>query len=133
MAKARSLVFIIGIPTTSAATSMSRTAIQARPMELRTMFLAASAITLTIARDRKSTRLNSSHDQISYAVFCLKKKTMNSGIAKHIKHIHCALRNTALISSVECASKPLTVWLGLLYHSKVVWVYQPQIELGVGW
>src|SRR5206468_8903246 len=28
----------------------------------------------TIYKDRKSTRLNSSHDQISYAVFCLKKK-----------------------------------------------------------
>src|SRR2546430_11654234 len=28
----------------------------------------------TGARDRKSTRLNSSHSQISYAVFCLKKK-----------------------------------------------------------
>src|SRR2546430_7167395 len=27
------------------------------------------------ALDRKSTRLNSSHSQISYAVFCLKKKT----------------------------------------------------------
>src|SRR2546421_7980389 len=27
-----------------------------------------------LTRDRKSTRLNSSHDQISYAVFCLKKK-----------------------------------------------------------
>src|SRR5256886_13476766 len=27
-------------------------------------------------RDRKSTRLNSSHSQISYAVFCLKKKTI---------------------------------------------------------
>src|SRR5688572_33121448 len=27
-----------------------------------------------IRRDRKSTRLNSSHSQISYAVFCLKKK-----------------------------------------------------------
>src|SRR3989475_6831658 len=26
------------------------------------------------AQDRKSTRLNSSHSQISYAVFCLKKK-----------------------------------------------------------
>src|SRR2546428_5042653 len=26
--------------------------------------------------DRKSTRLNSSHDQISYAVFCLKKKKL---------------------------------------------------------
>src|SRR2546430_12591119 len=30
--------------------------------------------TLSIAVDRKSTRLNSSHSQISYAVFCLKKK-----------------------------------------------------------
>src|SRR5688572_31025321 len=29
---------------------------------------------LTGVRDRKSTRLNSSHSQISYAVFCLKKK-----------------------------------------------------------
>src|SRR2546428_9281081 len=29
-------------------------------------------------RDRKSTRLNSSHDQISYAVFCLKKKIHNT-------------------------------------------------------
>src|SRR2546427_3932343 len=33
-------------------------------------------------RDRKSTRLNSSHSQISYAVFCLKKKkTKNNNIA----------------------------------------------------
>src|SRR2546430_12809381 len=30
-----------------------------------------------IAIDRKSTRLNSSHSQISYAVFCLKKKKHN--------------------------------------------------------
>src|SRR2546421_7072336 len=30
----------------------------------------------TLGLDRKSTRLNSSHDQISYAVFCLKKKTL---------------------------------------------------------
>src|SRR2546421_225897 len=28
--------------------------------------------------DRKSTRLNSSHDQISYAVFCLKKKNIHN-------------------------------------------------------
>src|SRR5699024_12058677 len=33
-------------------------------------------------RDRKSTRLNSSHVSISYAVFCLKKKKK--------KHTHCA-------------------------------------------
>src|SRR2546421_1096877 len=32
---------------------------------------------LDINTDRKSTRLNSSHDQISYAVFCLKKKKQN--------------------------------------------------------
>src|SRR2546427_8767137 len=30
-------------------------------------------------RDRKSTRLNSSHSQISYAVFCLKKKKRKGG------------------------------------------------------
>src|SRR5688572_32044209 len=30
--------------------------------------------------DRKSTRLNSSHSQISYAVFCLKKKKQNNVI-----------------------------------------------------
>src|SRR3712207_7348414 len=31
--------------------------------------------TAELSRDRKSTRLNSSHANISYAVFCLKKKT----------------------------------------------------------
>src|SRR2546427_1960973 len=40
-------------------------------------------------RDRKSTRLNSSHSQISYAVFCLKKKkkkknTEQRNVYKHI-------------------------------------------------
>src|SRR5688572_30998506 len=32
-------------------------------------------------RDRKSTRLNSSHSQISYAVFCLKKKSIQLFVA----------------------------------------------------
>src|SRR5206468_10803151 len=32
----------------------------------------AVALKVTNSKDRKSTRLNSSHDQISYAVFCLK-------------------------------------------------------------
>src|SRR5207245_6710535 len=32
-----------------------------------------------VVRDRKSTRLNSSHGSISYAVFCLKKKTKQAG------------------------------------------------------
>src|SRR2546430_11090239 len=34
-------------------------------------------------RDRKSTRLNSSHSQISYAVFCLKKITPSSMTSSH--------------------------------------------------
>src|SRR5216683_5919525 len=37
-------------------------------------------------QDRKSTRLNSSHDQISYAVFCLKKKKKKNKTNTH-KHI----------------------------------------------
>src|SRR5256885_9876334 len=41
----------------------------------------------TTDRDRKSTRLNSSHLVISYAVFCLKKKTQNSVI--HTRADHC--------------------------------------------
>src|SRR5206468_9703676 len=37
-------------------------------------FIGAIFILGIVLVDRKSTRLNSSHDQISYAVFCLKKK-----------------------------------------------------------
>src|SRR2546428_5508513 len=37
--------------------------------------------------DRKSTRLNSSHDQISYAVFCLKKKKQNIAYHDCVKQV----------------------------------------------
>src|SRR2546430_12023366 len=37
---------------------------------------------LIARRDRKSTRLNSSHSQISYAVFCLKKKKTLGSISR---------------------------------------------------
>src|SRR3712207_8247250 len=37
------------------------------------------------ALDRKSTRLNSSHANISYAVFCLKKKTTTSSTATRLR------------------------------------------------
>src|SRR2546430_8857807 len=40
-----------------------------------------------ISRDRKSTRLNSSHSQISYAVFCLKKKTKLTLLPKKLFRI----------------------------------------------
>src|SRR2546430_12975275 len=43
-------------------------------------------------RDRKSTRLNSSHSQISYAVFCLKKKkyTPHRTALPRIVQRHCS-------------------------------------------
>src|SRR3712207_7207445 len=37
-----------------------------------------------LRKDRKSTRLNSSHANISYAVFCLKKKKQHT---KHMNHV----------------------------------------------
>src|SRR2546430_11447361 len=37
---------------------------------------------MTERRDRKSTRLNSSHSQISYAVFCLKKKNERIAVSQ---------------------------------------------------
>src|SRR5689334_23481655 len=44
-----------------------------------------SSFLLSAIIDRKSTRLNSSHSSISYAVFCLKKK-------KQTHHTHCYLQ-----------------------------------------
>src|SRR2546422_4574566 len=45
--------------------------------------------------DRKSTRLNSSHGYISYAVFCLKKKNM------HIRHLALLLHNLRHLVGVD--------------------------------
>src|SRR5688572_31720381 len=47
-------------------------------------------------QDRKSTRLNSSHSQISYAVFCLKKKTKTS------KHHSSTSTTTVTMFSYRC-------------------------------
>src|SRR2546430_6553097 len=54
------------------------------------------------AVDRKSTRLNSSHSQISYAVFCLKKKKKTAYVTRHSTDTdlptiqHANLNNTVL-------------------------------------
>src|SRR2546427_7216676 len=45
-----------------------------------------SIVALDVVRDRKSTRLNSSHSQISYAVFCLKKKKKKIKKRPHVRH-----------------------------------------------
>src|SRR2546430_7399449 len=56
------------------------------------------SFTVVSLSDRKSTRLNSSHSQISYAVFCLKKKK---------KHIPKPIRGTTLSDSQASDSTPL--------------------------
>src|SRR2546430_10208505 len=64
-------------------------AVSTRLIELRSD--SPDLTTLSAARpDRKSTRLNSSHSQISYAVFCLKKK---KGPA-HAQGMHRTLTTT---------------------------------------
>src|SRR2546430_4476144 len=50
------------------------------PGERALAFLVLSQIDDHLTLDRKSTRLNSSHSQISYAVFCLKKKKTKTTI-----------------------------------------------------
>src|SRR5256885_10533407 len=56
--------------------------------------LRSTAWTKRVLRDRKSTRLNSSHLVISYAVFCLKKKKKHTP-QHHPFHclVLCCLRN----------------------------------------
>src|SRR5256886_8762481 len=49
--------------------------------------LSGSPKNLHTMLDRKSTRLNSSHSQISYAVFCLKKKTYKQDSALPIRSL----------------------------------------------
>src|SRR5258708_18594717 len=44
--------------------------------------------------DRKSTRLNSSHQIISYAVFCLKKKINDSSLDDLLRHLYTTITLT---------------------------------------
>src|SRR5690625_6441533 len=51
--------------------------------DLEHFLLQQAAHALAQEQDRKSTRLNSSHVAISYAVFCLKKKRRNETTSTH--------------------------------------------------
>src|SRR2546422_7897372 len=50
-------------------------------------------------QDRKSTRLNSSHGYISYAVFCLKKK--NKKDKSHCMHVNSTYRDVEHVKAVR--------------------------------
>src|SRR5947199_3919603 len=53
---------------------------------LRAVRIFAAVCVSTFPSDRKSTRLNSSHLGISYAVFCLKKKKINKNDSIQVWH-----------------------------------------------
>src|SRR2546430_10244662 len=57
--------------------------------------------------DRKSTRLNSSHSQISYAVFCLKKKKTNYHESSLIKSTTARILRGILDAITRCTSRTL--------------------------
>src|SRR5688572_32191971 len=70
------------------------------------------AVTRSRTGDRKSTRLNSSHSQISYAVFCLKKKKKkkkkNKSNKKKKKRNNKKVKNEThniKIETIICTSK----------------------------
>src|SRR2546429_3422787 len=68
-----------------------------------------NAVSEAVRTDRKSTRLNSSHGYISYAVFCLKKKKTNherpkqpygrQHLYQHIRTHHTPYYKTAFLSN----------------------------------
>src|SRR2546430_7477613 len=63
------------------------TTAKVRALGVRPAYTLAAGLAQTfnwyVREDRKSTRLNSSHSQISYAVFCLKKKNQELAVSQH--------------------------------------------------
>src|SRR5260221_6067740 len=74
----RSFIHASAVPTTKANSDAPKANLSefqnSRRVSLEFAF-GASLFAFVVGTDRKSTRLNSSHTVISYAVFCLKKKT----------------------------------------------------------
>src|SRR5256885_3090516 len=67
------------------------------------------------ARDRKSTRLNSSHLVISYAVFCLKKQLRVPGVSRQQRDItHAALTEIFTMYSREAGVYRLVGLLSMI-------------------
>src|SRR3989475_1254772 len=75
-----------------------------RGMDGFLVILGVMSSNVALQQDRKSTRLNSSHSQISYAVFCLKKKKkhirpdrtstqLNSSPSELLRDVFCLIRN----------------------------------------
>src|SRR5256886_4318154 len=85
-------------------------------------FMKRARPTSNSTRDRKSTRLNSSHSQISYAVFCLKKKMRellafeiaNGGQVSIVNRLDRETRGLVLFAKTSAAARRF----GLLIHER---------------
>src|SRR2546427_9242590 len=64
--------------------------------------VAAISIPMLTKTDRKSTRLNSSHSQISYAVFCLKKKKNKKTTAYSKERTTVSVKQIGVLSYLRC-------------------------------
>src|SRR3712207_8009068 len=86
-------LFRSGLPPSSEAPLLDPSGFRQRTPDCSVMVFGASPVLpaddLEAAVDRKSTRLNSSHANISYAVFCLKKKKqLRSGLYGRHRRLH---------------------------------------------
>src|SRR5438270_4847340 len=70
------------------------------------LFLGKAETLATHSEDRKSTRLNSSHSQISYAVFCLKKKITKTRLSG--QSITCRFRRVFCRIAIPLSSRPVS-------------------------
>src|SRR3989475_6322986 len=67
----------------------------------RSSCASATRTSSSLARDRKSTRLNSSHSQISYAVFCLKKKKKQNKQRNTMHKKECGANRPAHLMQIQ--------------------------------
>src|SRR3712207_7790026 len=79
---------------------------------------AASETTASKEIDRKSTRLNSSHANISYAVFCLKKKKKKQQQLKNNKAIYHNIKSSILTTTTSSQPTSFDTYIPLtLLHT----------------
>src|SRR5256886_8766108 len=76
------------------------------PILASTIRRCRSPALLTLTSDRKSTRLNSSHSQISYAVFCLKKKKELAHSGRLTRELPALRRSLGKASQPRSAPQP---------------------------
>src|SRR2546430_8624026 len=83
-------------------TTLFRSLVQALEQDEFELY-AQRIVALDKPKDRKSTRLNSSHSQISYAVFCLKKKSITP---KTPPHATAATRHPPTSTNAPISPRP---------------------------